>query len=395
MKDYSGALKRNYAYLCCRIIFFNNMKNTNKIVTIVLNVLFCAALLYFFSRNSFLRPYAGSNRKEFFIGVMLLATLYINYFLLYPLLIKKRHMNVLYWLVVVLMSIAIGIIDMAIAYPNIMKCMGPAIEPIGFWRFFGTHTFILISRDVDFNFFPFMFGERKQLQDALDNEVKIVYQEVRKLDVVDHNNKLILIPIDDIYYCRQDGNYTRIYTVDNIWHTRLGSMIHLEQLFGKEDFVRISPTLLIPYKYIWSCRGGEIEMKKMPWTRTPLKFTIDTRNNDEIAEQIAIHLESGKTGHGRDVARNVPVGNEQHKRRDAINRVSTSDKKKSRPATPSKDKTDTVFTYIQSHPGCRSTEIATQTSISQSSVERCIAELRKQGRVEYEGSKKNGGYRAV
>ena len=206
------------------------MKNSNKIVTIVLNVLFCAALLYFFSRNSFLRPYAGSNRKEFFIGVMLLATLYINYFLLYPLLIKKRHMNVLYWLVVVLMSIAIGIIDMAIAYPNIMKCMGPAIEPIGFWRFFGTHTFMLISRDVAFNFFPFMFGERKQLQEALDAEVRIVYQDVRKLDVVDHHNKnkLILIPIDDIYYCLQDGNYTRIYTVDNIWYSRLGSMIHLE-----------------------------------------------------------------------------------------------------------------------------------------------------------------------
>ncbi len=355
------------------------MKNSNKIVTIVLNVLFCAALLYFFSRNSFLRPYAGSNWKEFFTGVMLLATLYINYFLLYPLLIKKRHLNVLYWLVVVLMSITIGLIDMAIAYPNIMKCMGPAIEPIGFWRFFGTHTFMLISRDVAFNFFPFMFGERKQLQDALDNEVKIVYQEVRKLDVVDHNNKLILIPIDDIYYCRQDGNYTRIYTVDNIWHSRLGSMVHLEQLFGDEEFVRISSTLLVPYKYIASCKENEVEMKKMPWTRTPLKFTIDTRNNNEIAERIASHLESGKTKQGKDGARHV----------------STSDKKKSRPATPSKGKTETVFAYIQSHPGCRSTEITSETSISQSTVERCLAELRKQGRVAYVGSKKNGGYEAV
>jgi len=357
------------------------MKNTNKIVTIVLNVLFCAALLYFFSRNSFLRPYAGSQWKEFSIGVMLLATLYINYFLLYPMLIKKRHMNVLYWLVVVLMSIAIGIIDMVIAYPNIMKCMGPAIEPIGFWRFFGTHTFILISRDVAFNFFPFMFGERKQLQEALDAEVKIVYQEVRKLDVVDHHNKnkLILIPIDDIYYCQQDGNYTRIYTVDNIWHSRLGSMVHLEQLFGDEEFVRISSTLLVPYKYIASCKENEVVMKKMPWTRTPLKFTIDTKNSNEISERIAGHLASGKTGAGRDGARPV----------------STSGRKKRHPINPSQEKTDTVFAYIQSHPGCRSTEIIAETSISQSTVERCLAELRKQGRVEYEGSKKSGGYRAV
>ena len=356
------------------------MKNTNKIVTIVLNVLFCAALLYFFSWNSFLRPYAGSQWKEFSIGVMLLATLYINYFLLYPMLIKKRHMNVLYWLVVVLMSIAIGIIDMAIAYPNIMKCMGPAIEPIGFWRFFGTHTFILISRDVAFNFFPFMFGERKQLQEALDAEVKIVYKEVRKLDVVDHNNQLILIPIDDIYYCRQDGNYTRIYTVDNIWHSRLGSMIHLEQLFGDEEFVRISPTLLVPYKYIWSCSNGEVEMKKMPWTRTPLKFTIDTKNSEEVAGM---------------VARNLALGNEQHGRRGAMNRVSASNRKRRHPINPSQEKQEIVFAFVQSHPGTRSTEITTGTSISQSTVERCLAELRKQGRVAYVGSKKNGGYEAV
>ena len=368
------------------------MKNTNKIVTVVLNVLFCAALLYFFSWNSFLRPYAGSQWKEFSIGVMLLATLYINYFLLYPMLIKKRHMNVLYWLVVVLMSIAIGIIDMVIAYPNIMKCMGPAIEPIGFWRFFGTHTFILISRDVAFNFFPFMFGERKQLQEALDAEVKIVYQEVRKLDVVDHNNQLILIPIDDIYYCRQDGNYTRIYTVDNIWHSRLGSMIHLEQLFGDEEFARISSTLLVPYKYIASCKENEVVMKKMPWTRTPLKFTIDAKNSEEISERIAVHLAQ----HGcRDAMNRVSTGNEQCGRRDDVHIVSTSNRKRRHPINPSHEKQEAVFAFVQSHPGTRSTEIIAETSLSQSTVERCLAELRKQGRVAYVGSKKNGGYEAV
>ena len=34
MKDYSGILNGNYAYLCCRIIFLDNMKNSNKIVTV-------------------------------------------------------------------------------------------------------------------------------------------------------------------------------------------------------------------------------------------------------------------------------------------------------------------------------------------------------------------------
>jgi hypothetical protein len=356
------------------------MKNTNKIVTIVLNVLFCAALLYFFSRNSFLRPYAGSMWKELFAGVMQLTTLYINYFLLYPLLVEKRHSRTLYWLAVGVMVLVFTVLELAIARPYIMECSRFIIEQIGFYSFFSKLLFAVGGRYLFFNFFPYLFRERKQLQEALDAEVKIVYQEVRKLDVVDHNNQLILIPIDDIYYCRQDGNYTRIYTVDNIWHSRLGSMIHLEQLFGDEEFVRISSTLLVPYKYIASCKENEVVMKKMPWTRTPLKFTIDTKNSEEVAGM---------------VARNLALGNEQHGCRGAMNRVSASNRKRRHPINPSQEKQEIVFAFVQSHPGTRSTEITTGTSISQSTVERCLAELRKQGRVAYVGSKKNGGYEAV
>ncbi len=358
------------------------MKNTNKIVTILLNVLFCAALLWSFSRNCFLRPYAGSMWKELFSGVMQLATLYINYFLLYPLLVEKRHSRTLYWLAVGVMVLVFTVLELAIARPYIMECNGFIIEQVGFYPFFSKLLFAVGGRYLFFNFFPYLFRERKQIQERLDAEVRIVYQEVRKLDVVDHHNKnkLILIPIDDIYYCQQDGNYTRIYTVDNIWHSRLGSMVHLEQLFGDEEFVRISPTLLVPYKYIWSCSNGEVEMKKMPWTRTPLKFTIDTKNSEEVAGM---------------VARNLALGNEQHGRRDAMNRVSASNRKRRHPINPSQEKQEIVFAFVQSHPGTRSTEITTGTSISQSTVERCLAELRKQGRVAYVGSKKNGGYEAV
>jgi len=353
------------------------MKNTNKIVTIVLNVLFCAALIWFFSRNCFLRPYSGSMWKEALSGVMLLATLYINYFLLYPLLVERKHSRTLYWLAVGVMLLAISLLELTIAHRQIMICNGALIELIGFYSFFSKLLAVVFGRNLFFNFFSYLFRERKQLQDALDNEVRIVYQEVRKLDVVDQNNKLILIPIDDIYYCRQDGNYTRIYTVDNIWYSRLGSMIHLEQLFGDEEFVRISSTLLVPYKYIASCEGNEVVMKRMPWTRNPLTFTIDTKNSNEISERIANHLASVNPGH----------------RRDAPWHVSTSGRKRRHPINPSQEKKETVFAYIQSHPGCRSTEIIAGTALSQSTVERCLAELRKQGRVEYEGSKKNGGYR--
>ena len=327
----------------------------------------------------------------------MLASIYANYFLFYPLLVERKHSHTLYWLAVVVMVLIITVLELAIAYPYIMDCASFVIDQVGFYSFFSKLLFAVGGRNLFFNFFSYLFRERKQLQDALDNEVRIVYQEVRKLDVVDHNNKnkLILIPIDDIYYCLQDGNYTRIYTVDNIWYSRLGSMIHLEQLFGDKEFVRISPTLLVPYKYIASCKGNEIVMKKMPWTRKPLTFTIDTKNSEEISERIASRLAFGKTKIGRDAIHRVSTGDEQHDRGDAMNRVSTSNRKRRNPINPSQEKQETVFAFIQSHPGTRTTEIITETSLSLSTVERCLAELRKQGRVEYVGSKKNGGYQAV
>ena len=328
---------------------------------------------------------------------MMLATLYINYFLLYPLLVEKRHSRTLYWLAVGVMLLVFSLLELAIARPQIMICNGFIIEQIGFYSFFSKLLAVIFGRNLFFNFFSYLFRERKQIQERLDAEVRIVYQDVRKLDVVDHHNKnkLILIPIDDIYYCLQDGNYTRIYTVDNIWYSRLGSMIHLEQLFGDEEFVRISSTLLVPYKYIASCKGNEVVMKKMPWTRTPLKFTIDTKNSNEISERIARYLGNAKTGHRRDGVRNVSTSNEQRDRRDGARTVSTSGRKRRHPVNPSQEKQETVFAFVQSHPGTRSTEIIAETSISQSTVERCLSELRKQGRIEYVGSKKNGGYEAV
>ena len=59
-------------------------KQTRTIIIVLLNVLFCAYMLWFSARNTYLRPYAGSTTRELLAGLILLVTLYTNYFLLYP-----------------------------------------------------------------------------------------------------------------------------------------------------------------------------------------------------------------------------------------------------------------------------------------------------------------------
>lgn len=349
-------------------------KQTRTIIIVLLNVLFCAYMLWFSARNTYLRPYAGSTTRELLAGLILLVTLYTNFFLLYPKLHKKHP--VVYWVVLVSLCIIAAAMDFAIAYHHIMYCNGAIIGEIGAFRFFSHYFKLLTIRNVALNTFPFIFRERQELQKALDKEVQIVYQDARLLDVSDKEHNARLIPRDNIYYCQQDGNYTRIYvTQDDLYYSRYGSMKYLEQLFGSEEFVRVSNTLLIPYRYIHSCNGTEVFMKRLPWQKEPLSFAIEPKYLDQAPGQIALYLLTSK---GQET---IKPPKQNRKRR--------------KPVKPSQEKTDTVLQYIKEHAGSQTKEIAENTQFSPSTVERCLAELRKQELIKYKGSKKMGGYHAV
>ena len=105
-------------YLCSRIQNQVDMKYLNTVAFVFLNILFCAVTLWFFARNSYLRPFSGSLLKETISGIVLLGSLYVNYFLLYPKL--YRNYPKIYWLTLVLVAMLTGLIDLAIAYHGIM-----------------------------------------------------------------------------------------------------------------------------------------------------------------------------------------------------------------------------------------------------------------------------------
>ena len=99
---------------------FNIMKQQKTIVTILLNILFCAALLWFFPRNAFLRPPLDSQAKEYISGLLLLATLYANYYLFYPKLYRSH--TSLYWSSVVIACLVAGSIELALGHTSIAYC---------------------------------------------------------------------------------------------------------------------------------------------------------------------------------------------------------------------------------------------------------------------------------
>lgn len=351
------------------------MKHRNTIVNILLNILFCAYLLWFFARNSFVRPYAGSTTREVLAGLLLLATVYANYFLLYPKL-RQKH-PIVYWVVLVLIAVVSAVLEIALAYRHIMQCNGFVVEQFGFVNCFSNFLRLIAGRNLAFNFIPYMLRERKQLRQSLETEVKVVYQYARMIDVCDDDNNCRHIPADDILYCQKNGNETDVHTVDGIKYTRYCTIKYLSQHLGDEEFVRISPSVIVPFRHIASCDGKTVVMKRMPDTETPLTFDLDTQRHPQAAAAIAEHLRA-------DQADTEPAQPD-----------SKEGKAKRSPSVPPQGKLDTVLNYIREHPGCRSTEIIAHTSYPKTTLDRCLSDLKRQGLIEYRGSKKTGGYCVV
>lgn len=351
------------------------MEHSKKIINILLNILFCAALLRFFTQNAFLRPYAGSAAKELAGGLLLLASLYANYFLLYPKLHEKHCW--LYWGCVIALVFIAACIDIAIAYENIEKCCAPIIQAKGRFDYYSKCIIFVAGRNLAFNFFPFMLRERQMLQQALNKEVQIVYQEFRKIDVIDKEKNLVFIPIDDIYYCVKNSNENHFYTVEGKDYYRPGSMKHLEQLFSEEEFIRISPSIMVPFRFIRSCDGNGVLMKNMPWSPQKLYFEFDPKHRVEIARKVGMGLRNYRA-ESRE-KRQKPVRNTKNRK----------------PSVPPKEKLDEILIDIMLHPGFNTKKLNEDTGFSLSTIERCITELRKKRFIQHEGSKKTGGYRVT
>lgn len=353
------------------------MKHINTVINVILNVIFCVLTLWLFTQNSILRPYAGSYFKELLAGLLLLGSLYANYFLLYPKLYQKRP-HFIYWLTLSLVAIITGIMDMAIAYHSIVSYNEQVIQIVGSFNFFSRILFFVIGRNMALNFFPFLLRDRKHFQQSLEKEVRVVYQDVRKIDVEDSEHNIFLVPIDDIFYCIQNGNYAYVYMVQNKRYSRNGSMKHLAQLLG-DDFIRITATTLLPFRHIKACEDNVVIMKKMPWQEEATTFKLESQNQEQIEEKVAEGIISYRL--------------KMYKKK--ISKKTAHRDTKRKPILPPKDAVEAVFNCIQRHPDCKSADIVAETSHSLSTVERCISELRKQGRITYVGSKKTGGYYVV
>lgn len=354
------------------------MKHLHTVVAILLNALFCAALLWFFTQNAYLRPYAGSATKEILAGLLLLGTIYTNYYVLYPMLYNKYRVS--YWISVAGASLVTAAVELSICKTFIIEMNAYFIDEVGPFAFFSKLLLFVFGRNLTFNFVPFVIRNMQNLKEEVETKVQVIYQQNRLLDVCDKKNNCQHIPIDNILYFRKEGNYMFVYTVEGATFTRYGSIKHLGQLLGEDEFVRISKSIIVPYQYIESYDEKQVFMKKMPGSEEALSFHFGSQIRDHALKLLAEHVQILPK---EEIAAEKPE-------------EETEPMQEKKPLSlPPQHKLDAVYAYVQSHPNSRSNEITSKIKFSQSTIERCLVELRKQNLIEYVGSKKTGGYRVV
>ena len=225
------------------------------IIKTVVLVLFSVFIIYVFSNFSMLRPAAyGALYKEPITAVFVISICFLNYFVLFPFLYRKRKF--LLYAVSSFFSVLIAAIaEEVLVYPQVSEIISQ-IGDLTLLEYTILLTVTLLIRNLCF---VGLFYIVSLLEDSIRDN-KAIYDSIKKINNLiiakcengENKSKMITIPINDIVYCQQEENYTYIFTTDGNKYNRNCSMSSFAKELSDQFVVRISRGILVFYKHIHS-----------------------------------------------------------------------------------------------------------------------------------------------
>ncbi len=357
---------------------------------ILIHLLFCIFTVLFFRMNSFLRPLSyGALYKECIAGGIVLSVFYMNYFLLFPKFYEKRRFGSYVTVSLAVLAIA-SLVEEKLVYPQIYRIVENM--NINFKRYFANQTGMIFLRDSCFFLFSFLLciihsliEEKHDLYRYLNNQKHLIVAK-------DLQNKInVTFDYDDITHCLQIQNYTYFYLLNGKRYTRYCTMSDLSDDIGSDYCVRIARNILVMYAYIQSFDQNTVFVQTHEGI-TGFKIT------DYYKEHALSQLNSHAIGSNiirSDVAETtaIPEGSPVESAPEKPNvekSAQTNEIEQIEPKTVQQ-----MLSFINEHPGCKSSDITEHFHFSLSTANRVLKQLRDEGKIIYEGSKKTGGYYVV
>ena len=353
------------------------MKDKQKtMLSWTLNIVFCASLIFFFGNFCILRPADCQHiYKEYLSGFSVLFIIYINKFVLFP----DFYLKAKYWKYILFTfttSLAAFVFEMVLVAPDIAYSTSAQFPLRSTIAYIIMDGFFVLLRDMSFALAFFSFQAFMHYKNLSQNKDYVMLKEFHRIwaGTFDKNNKKTLVSVDDISYCKQERNFTRIFLTNGASFFRYGSFKRFTELLNESYAVQVSRNVVVPYSNIVSYNSSGVVVKS-----TPENIIISYSDN------FAAYAYSLLSKH-------------LQKKEDKILPNHTTKKRTTKRKTAKNNKPqqiDLLYTFIAEHPNCSASEIKKNRSLSQSTVNRILKQLKDQGLIEYVGAKKTGGYRAI
>ncbi|MBO7647423.1 MAG: winged helix-turn-helix transcriptional regulator [Bacteroidales bacterium] len=325
----------------------------------------CGLFLYLFVKNALLRPACESPNTEVLIGLSLVALVYVNAYIFHPLLYRKNQ--TLLYIIATLLSVSAALaVELFLAYPQLLVSLGETVgmskaRNILLW----TLPFVL-SRDMGLVSFSFLICEFLATRRYGETVKKLVLDEKNLLLANDEEGNPALVAIGNIRFYVQERNYGKIFCGEGKPLFYYGSLKQFLLLDDGAQFVQVSRNTLVATAHILSYKNGSLllENEKDP-------FPVSPTFMEEVRQKLSDIKPNMETG--------APASGIKQKGKD--NHL--------------EKKRKSILNCIAKEPGVSSVSLSAITGFSHSTVNRILGQLKKEGLIEYRGSKKKGGYFVV
>ena len=350
-----------------------NSKHRN-VLRWISNIVFCIGLVVFFGTNCRLRPAACHHiYKEYLSGIAVLFIIYINRFVLFPgLYVKAKYWK--YVLYTTISTLAAFVFEMVLVAPDLAYATISQFPLRDAFAYLVMDGFFVLVRDTAFAMATFTGQAIFYYNDLNKNKDRVLLAEFHAIEVYTlQNNKKVLVALDDVSCCRQEKNYTRFFLSNGQSFIRYGTFKDFSELLNETYAVQVRRGTLVPYSNVVSYNSLGVVVKSIP-------------------ENIIISYSENYAAHAYEIlSSRIKQG--------VVEKSITTKKKNPPKAKTAKKKNpqmrDLLYAFIAKHPGCSASEIKRNRSVSQSTVNRILGQLKADGLIEYTGSKKTGGYRVV
>lgn len=357
-------------------LFFLLFMNRNRFLSLGIQVVCCAALIYWFYTHSYIRPYTIFHPyKEIICALLVISLIYLNYYVLTPYFIKCRYCTK-YIFISLLVTGIFSIAELQIVKTDIIRCIGYDKSAIDNYLY--NILFVLFLRDLGFYAVFTLIWRYVQAKANITSIKQEVLQSTGLVLLQPHRGDPISINIDFVSYFTQNKNYTFIHSIIGK-SASIYSSLNSIQDYLKDYCLRINKDTIITFTNIINYNTNSVVVredrnnakKSLPFFKKDAEKILNT-----LREKVPELEEKNKTTiPTNDIFDGVTHQNSDEKiGNDGVNTL--------------------ILEEIKRKEGIHVYQLAEifKGRISLRTIERRLKELKDAGVIEFRGADKNGGY---